>query len=324
MSNTKLSTDGFMKLTTIIIYLILLSFCGFMFIKTIDYEPRLPMTQDYSVYLKVTDQDSVLSSKARTELDSLIHLLGKSEKQQYVEGINDVRQETNNIINKINGWLSFWLAILALVGGILPFILSWKREEDYKEKFLDSQKGLEEHIGSFLAKKSEIIEDIKTQKEEIQKRLEEREKEIQRLQEKMEMREINFNITNIVNSFIAAKDNKLLEESRDRDLLRTSLLKELSQEFDKIITMMFPDNYTPSNKTVLKTILIQFHSLYIRLRIIMIKRNRTKEIEKTILLLKQGIDTVVNDTKPVHEIEKEMKELKNEISNSYSLFYSNL
>lgn len=316
-------TKGF-KYVIIMVYLMLLIICCIMFVKSATFEPRLPMTNDYTVYLKVTDKDSTLSLKSRAELDSLVLLLEKSEKQKYAEGINDVRQETNNIINKINGWLSFWLAILALVGGILPFILSWKREEDYKEKFLESKKDLNEHINSFLTKKREIIEELKKQKEEMLKRLEKREKEIHDLQHTMELREINFNITNIVNSFIAAKDNKLLEESRDRDLLRTSLLKELSQEFDKVITQLFPNNYTESNKTVLKTILIQFHSLYIRLRIIMIKRNRTKEIEKTILLIKKGIDTVVNDTEPICEIEKQMKELKNEIYNSYSLFYNNV
>lgn len=37
--------------------------------------------------------------------------------------VADLRQETNNIINKVNGWLAFWIAVLALLGAIFPTIL---------------------------------------------------------------------------------------------------------------------------------------------------------------------------------------------------------
>lgn len=46
--------------------------------------------------------------------------------------VSDLRQETNNVINKVNGWLGFWIALLALFGGILPMIIQYilfKRSE---------------------------------------------------------------------------------------------------------------------------------------------------------------------------------------------------
>ncbi|MDE5888373.1 MAG: hypothetical protein K2H46_12420 [Muribaculaceae bacterium] len=38
--------------------------------------------------------------------------------------VDDYRQETNNLINKMNGWLAFWIGIIALLGVIVP--LAWQ------------------------------------------------------------------------------------------------------------------------------------------------------------------------------------------------------
>ena len=125
-----------LKITAIIAYIILLVMCCCMFFKSLKFEPRLPLTNNYKLSVEVTG-DSVLNNNDRLELDSLKQILQKSKKEEYAEGINDVRQETNNIINKINGWLSFWLAILTLIGGVLPVVLSWRQEQDNNKKFSD-------------------------------------------------------------------------------------------------------------------------------------------------------------------------------------------
>lgn len=51
--------------------------------------------------------------------------------------INDIRQETNNNLDKISAWLSFWVAILALLGVFVPFAFQffvYKREKDEIQK----------------------------------------------------------------------------------------------------------------------------------------------------------------------------------------------
>ena len=37
---------------------------------------------------------------------------------------NDVREETNNIINKFNGSINFWLVILGVLCGLAPIIMA--------------------------------------------------------------------------------------------------------------------------------------------------------------------------------------------------------
>lgn len=53
---------------------------------------------------------------------------------------DDIRQETNNYINKANGWISFWIGIIALLGVILPLMLQYKLyrvEKDRLDKLVE-------------------------------------------------------------------------------------------------------------------------------------------------------------------------------------------
>lgn len=39
---------------------------------------------------------------------------------------DDLRQETNNLINKMNGWLGFWMGVMAILGVFVPIALQIK------------------------------------------------------------------------------------------------------------------------------------------------------------------------------------------------------
>ena len=293
-----------------------------MFCKSLQYEPRLPLTNNYKILVKV-DNDSLLDKQSRKELDGLKKFLQKTKKEEYAEGINDVRQETNNIINKINGWLSFWLAILALVGGVLPIVISWKQEQDKNKNFDVLKKALEKENKENERKITDRIEYMNT----IHKDLKDYKKKIdddhKKEFNKRKLHETHINITNIISSFIAAKDNKLIEDSYERDLLRITLLNELYQEFDKITECIFLDGYQSDSKMILKTILIQFYSLYASLRITLLKAYKTKELEITLNAIKVAIEIVTEDKESKENIEKEIKNVKIEIERSNSLFYVN-
>lgn len=213
---------------SVIVYVLLLAMCCIMFIKSCDYKPELPLTNNDTISVNVT-KDSSLNVQSSKELDSLKCLLQKSKKEVYAEGINDVRQETNNIINKINGWLSFWLAILALIGGVLPVVIGWKQEQDNTKKFEDLK-------NDFANTKKVSIDEINgkiKESEKLEKKLSDLHENIKKEYDKQlnrnKIHETHINITNIISSFIAAKDNKLLADSYDRDYLRVSLLNELSK-----------------------------------------------------------------------------------------------
>ena len=311
-----------LKITAIIAYIMLLVMCCIMFVKSCQFEPRLPLINDYKLNVEVT-QDSTLSKRGKQELYSLIYFLQKTKKEEYAEGINDVRQETNNIINKINGWLSFWLAILALVGGVLPVVISWRQEQDNNKKFSDLTDKVNSKLINLEDRVQGKIDDLNNLHTELKSFIEDSKKELEKQRNKRELHETHINITNIISSFIAAKNNKLIEDSYERDLLRISLLKELAIEFDKITDCIFNDDYQQDCKVVLQTILIQFYSLYASLRITLLKVHKTQYLEITINKIKKAIEVVTEDKESKEDIEKLIKEVKNEINRSNSLFFSN-
>lgn len=46
---------------------------------------------------------------------------------------DDIRQETNNIINKMNGWLGFWMGVMAILGVFVPIALQFKLYRDNRD-----------------------------------------------------------------------------------------------------------------------------------------------------------------------------------------------
>lgn len=54
--------------------------------------------------------------------------------KKYDTIISDVRQETNNNLDKLNTWLSFWIGILAVFGVLAPVVAEYRfRLENEKE-----------------------------------------------------------------------------------------------------------------------------------------------------------------------------------------------
>ena len=311
-----------LKITAIIAYIILLVMCCCMFFKSLKFEPRLPLTNNYKLSVEVTG-DSVLNNNDRLELDSLKQILQKSKKEEYAEGINDVRQETNNIINKINGWLSFWLAILTLISGVLPVVLSWRQEQDNNKKFSDLGNDITDRGNKIEKRVTEKINDLNVLHNQLREVLKEQKAELVKQQNSRKLHETHISITNIISSFMAAKNNKLIEDSFERDLLRISLLNALATEFEKITDCIFSEEYRSDCKIILKTILIQYYSLYASLRITLQKVNKTKDLEITLQKIKKAIEIVTEDKEDKDGIEKEIKEVRNEIEKTNSLFYFN-
>lgn len=85
-----------------------------------------------------------------TEAQNIILLERVARVEEQQESVlSDIRQETNNIINKFNGWLGFWIAILAIFGGIVPlvlqFILKRKSDKDSRELMNRLERKAESH-----------------------------------------------------------------------------------------------------------------------------------------------------------------------------------
>ena len=216
----------------IVIYIILLAMC----ISQIRQSNRLTtrnlqaevVPQRIEIALQLID--TIADSVEIVGMDSLIEVL-KEWNDEYDEtmlhGLDDLRQETNNVINKQNGWFSFWLGILALVGALLPFVIQLKLQHDQKQR-----------VDTELNK---IIQ----------------------LRDEQEKAMLYSDITKLSFALISCKENKWSKDDYDRDHFWDDMLHDLCKKTSRFIdTITASDVFRSDNVFYLKVVLLQLHSVY--------------------------------------------------------------
>lgn len=142
----------------------------------------------------------------------------------------DIRQETNNIINKFNGAISLWLVILGLLCGFTPIVLAcynWKHDTEFLKQ-----------MSSTLEKNSiEIdgkISDIETLKENVKDLIESEpkrvDKKIKEATNKLNKDLQYFNILQLYLHIISVTKMSRFQGSVNRDAITESLLFSLTTE----------------------------------------------------------------------------------------------
>lgn len=138
-----------------------------------NYQSVPPATVD-SLSIELTKQMDIVNQRIakdtskvnnlQAKLDSIdiaLQSLGKTifvlEKQTEIRQ-NDIRQETNNIINKFNGNIEWWIFLLGLICGVAPILLS----------FLNHQKDAE-YIELLNNHYEKMVEQISQKEKELKK-----------------------------------------------------------------------------------------------------------------------------------------------------------
>lgn len=287
------------------------------------YHELRPQSIDLTIKVAHTDSALVYGSTTIGRLDSLTHVMKKAAANQCAEGLDDIRQETNNIINKVNGWLSFWLAMLALIGAMLPMISAWQHAKEHEVRFKVMQERLKTARQRCDDATSHNDQRIQQGLERIESRFSAMQDEYEKLKKEMEVYQQQMAITNIVNSFIAARENCLIQESLDRDVLRIQLLRNLSISFSEMIDLIVPDQLTTENKLLINTSLIQIHALYMTIRPGLLRAERSVQIEHVLQRIQTLIADISEDQLDVAAIESRMRDIHTEMLRTQGLFFGN-
>lgn len=150
--------------------------------------------------------------------------LSEIEKQTTIRQ-DDIRQETNNIINKFNGVLSWWLFLLGIICGFAPLVLAYlnhKNDSDYIELLNMNYK---ETISNMLSMKTEIKQEIDKMNVLSQKMESEEKKRNDMLEKNREELRLAHTFSYIA-SF--SKDSKF-QQSPERFRIYDKLLREIIQ-----------------------------------------------------------------------------------------------
>jgi hypothetical protein len=88
--------------------------------------------------------------------------------------IDDIRQETNNVINKYNGLLSLWIALITVIGGLIPWIVFFRIEDknesrisSMEERLREDRKKVNKEIDEYKKLRETNTEELKTLKEQL-------------------------------------------------------------------------------------------------------------------------------------------------------------
>ena len=186
----------------------------------------IPNTPPQEINLNFQTRDSAYIANIREKLDTLVDLINSNNqyaRDQYQKGLADLRQETNNVIDKQNMWFSFWMGVLALVGALIPAVTQLKLSNEQKRE----------------------IEELRKSRKENEKA------------------NLSAEITKLTYSIIICKENKWGDDYFDRNVLWNDLLSNLCRKTNRIMELVPPDKkMCPENIFCLKTVLLQLHAVY--------------------------------------------------------------
>lgn len=128
--------------------IILIYCCGDVFMTSVKYEKetaariqaadsiRKEFYVECKQFVSEMSRDDVPKDAAdnnyRHLLSRIIYLEQESDNM-----LADIRQEGNNLINKSNGWLAFWITILAMFCGVVPMVIQYILTRKSKKEIED-------------------------------------------------------------------------------------------------------------------------------------------------------------------------------------------
>lgn len=116
------------------------------------------------------DSINVMMLATNNQVDSLIiksqQLIERNEwlEHQHNNILNDIRQESNNFINKVNTWLTFWTAISAILCTLFPIVFQHLNHRIEQKKLLDEIKQLRHILGNHKRQLYEQQKELQCQK----------------------------------------------------------------------------------------------------------------------------------------------------------------
>lgn len=160
--------------------------------------------------------------------DSIVEIVRCSQlmllRQQEIL-VDDVRQEMNNHINKMNTWLAYALSLMAVMGVFLPLALQYHIQQQDRKRF------------------KELWEE---QNNEFGKQRESFDKLVDSFNKQIELSELAAHY----NAFYIGIDTDVLAQHDNREHLYRTIWNETLRSFSKLVENIFNHNDSPDNSRV--------------------------------------------------------------------------
>ena len=114
-------------------------------------------------YINISNCDSIKILYDELQVESLItytqEIVAKNTwlEEQYNNIVSDIRQENNNLIDKVNLWLTFWIAVLSIISIILPIIVQYQVYREFEKNILKKVRDLRLKMENYQKDHQSII-----------------------------------------------------------------------------------------------------------------------------------------------------------------------
>jgi len=241
------------------------------------------------------------------KLDSLLNgldAIDRKYKEYYSDALSDLRQESNNIINKWNAWFGFWTSLLALLMGVVPLVIQFKIADRNKKRFEKEKEFLRAELEKEKSK-------IQTERGEIENLKNETKQKVDEQLSKLKSGLIRTEIVNEISAIDIGKNNKLLKDSQERILLLNYLLKDLRNKLTNFVSENKAINRGVENKYPdLLVVLIEIHNIVIKLLPYFQAKSKTRKYQELQGKLQKLILRIVQDRTDHEAIYKETEKLQ--------------
>lgn len=234
----------------------------------------LPSSSDSMTIAKIGSEITLFNAK----MDSAILLINTwnmrcDEHERLQHGLNDLRQETNNVIDKQNGWLSFWIGILAIVGALIPFIFQ-------------------------MMGKQKIDSELETVKTQVASELQ----EVKKQRKEMESTKFVSKISEITFTLMECSESIWHIDDYDRNDYCQELLNKLSETTSSFFETINKNKTLDPYHESLKMVLLQLLAAYNACKPLSIFKHRLKQLDK----LTNDIGAILHDFHKKSFIEYEL------------------
>lgn len=242
-----------------------------------------------NITVSESDSSNVKNSDKHIEkIKSIAQLIDSQYKENVEKALNDIREETNYNIDKISAWLSFWLTIITLIGGLIPLFLSWKYRDD-TEKHFDI---LKSQILTNIEDCKNVKQMMDSTKVECLKQMKEIEQDYSSLKNEIDANKLYSQLIYTCNTLIAARENRLIDQQTGRDMLQFNLVVRICDIYRRMVEQFrIKANKTDDDIFRIEIGLIQIHALYTSILPCLVIVEQTEQMME---VLDRIIQTVIN------------------------------
>jgi hypothetical protein len=196
------------------------------------------------VYIYKTAVPDSVSTKVKDYL-SLADLEMRLTKIEAEENrfIDELREETNNQINLVSGWITIWLGFIALLGIFLPMVYQFKLRR------IDEQK-IKDEIIRIRSYWREQLNEIKKERDDLKN-------EVEIYKEKLHLQKLQ----NLVANLSSIVDSRIIIEDVGDKTLMSDIYSKSINSFEKIVEKVFSGTFTDEGRFVIMRSLIAMYDL---------------------------------------------------------------